>query len=229
MDSSTYPDSSFLVSLVCEDTKSEDARGFMSRASEPLLFTPLHRVESRNALRNAAGRGDITEADRRVAFRQIEADLREGVLVHLPVNWTDVFRRADELSEKHAGTDGQRTVDLLHVAIALESSAKTFLSFDTRQRRLAKAAGLKVSLEFCHTATPAAGRRNPAPAARPAAYGFKAATFSVITASAFASDRASAGLLTGGFGLTFQNAPANRGHSPRISWARALSVASRWR
>jgi hypothetical protein len=32
----------------------------------------------------------------------------------------------------------------LHVALALESGAKIFLSFDARQRKLAKAAGLKV-------------------------------------------------------------------------------------
>jgi predicted nucleic acid-binding protein len=48
------------------------------------------------------------------------------------------------LSEKHAATEGQRTIDLLHVALALEAGAKTFLSFDQRQRKLAKAAGLKV-------------------------------------------------------------------------------------
>ena len=46
--------------------------------------------------------------------------------------------------EKHAATEGQRTIDLLHVALAFECGAKTFLSFDTRQRKLAKAAGLKV-------------------------------------------------------------------------------------
>ena len=144
MDSRTYPDSSFLVSLVCEDAKSKDARTHMARAAEPLIFTPLHRLECRNALRNAAGRGDISEQNRRTAFLQIEEDLRDGMIVHSPVNWTDAFRRADELSESHAAAEGQRTIDLLHVAIALECGAKTFLSFDKRQRRLAKAAGLKV-------------------------------------------------------------------------------------
>ncbi len=86
----------------------------------------------------------MTAPDCRQAFRQIDEDLRDGLLVHTPVGWTDVFRRADELSEKHAATEGQRTIDLLHVALALESGAKTFLSFDARQRKLAKAAGLKV-------------------------------------------------------------------------------------
>lgn len=144
MAATAYPDSSFLVSLVCKDTNSAGALAYMARAKEPLVFTPLHRIEARNALRNIAGRREISEPDRRAAFLQIDEDVRDGLLVPTPVNWTDVFRRADELSEKHAAADGQRTIDLLHVAIALESSAQIFLSFDKRQRRLAKAAGLKV-------------------------------------------------------------------------------------
>jgi predicted nucleic acid-binding protein len=144
METTAYPDSSFLVSLVARDTRSDEAASYMARTAEVLHFTPLHRIEARNALRNAVGRGDITASEQRTAFRQIDDDLRDGVLVHTPVGWTDVFRRADELSEKHAATEGQRTIDLLHVALALECGAKTFLSFDQRQRKLAKAAGLKV-------------------------------------------------------------------------------------
>jgi predicted nucleic acid-binding protein len=144
MAATSYPDSSFLVSLISNDNRSADAAAYMARTAEPLLFTPLHRIEARNALRNAAGRGEITASEQRAAFHRIDEDLREGLLIHSPVGWTDVFRRADELSEKHAATEGQRTIDLLHVALALESGAKTFLSFDARQRKLAKAAGLKV-------------------------------------------------------------------------------------
>lgn len=144
MESSAYPDSSFLVSLVCNDSNSAEASAYMGRTAEPLLFTPLHRIEARNALRNAAARGLITESNRRGAFRQMDEDLRDGLLVQTPVEWTDVLRRAEELSKKHAATDGQRTIDLLHVAFALECGAKIFLSFDHRQRSLAKAAGLKV-------------------------------------------------------------------------------------
>ena len=144
MEATAYPDSSFVVSLVCRDTHSDEAAGCMERTAQALLFTPLHRIEARNALRNATGRGEITAPEQRAAFRQIDDDLHDGLLVHTPVGWTDAFRRADELSEKHAATEGQRTIDLLHVAIALECGAKIFLSFDRRQRKLAKAAGLKV-------------------------------------------------------------------------------------
>jgi predicted nucleic acid-binding protein len=144
MEPGLYADSSFIVSLVCKDANSADACAYMARIAESLPLTPLHRIESRNALRNAASRGEVTETDCRSAIRRIDADLREGLLVHTAINWVEVFRRADELSEKHAAKDGQRTIDLLHVAIALECGAKTFLSYDRRQRNLAKAAGLKV-------------------------------------------------------------------------------------
>jgi predicted nucleic acid-binding protein len=60
------------------------------------------------------------------------------------IAWSDICRRADELSEKYSAKHGQRAIDLLHVASALESGAKIFLSFDQRQRGLAKAAGLQV-------------------------------------------------------------------------------------
>jgi predicted nucleic acid-binding protein len=139
-----YADSSFLFSLVAKDSWTGEATSYMVRAAFPLLFTPLHRIELRNALHNATGRGEITEEVCRGAFALIEEDLHEGVLVHAPIEWTNVFRRADELSAKHAGREGQRTIDLLHVAIAIERDAKIFVSFDRRQKKLALAAGLKV-------------------------------------------------------------------------------------
>lgn len=116
----------------------------MVQTREPLIFTPLHRIEVRNALRKAAGRAEISESECRAGFRLIEDDLREGLFLHTAANWTNVFRRADDLSETYAGRQGQRTVDLLHVALALEGVAAIFLTFDQRQRRLALAAGLRV-------------------------------------------------------------------------------------
>jgi predicted nucleic acid-binding protein len=145
MAAEAYADSSFLVSLYRADGGHEKASAFMARAALPLAFTPLHRIEVRNALRNAAAAGDMTFAEQRTAFRQIEEDLREGLLIPTPVDWTELLKKADLLSEKHAAAAGQRTIDLLHVAAALELSASLFLSFDVRQRRLVKAAGLEAA------------------------------------------------------------------------------------
>ncbi len=109
-----------------------------------LYFTPLQRLELRNALRNAVGWQQMTAAACRAAFRQIDEDLRDQLLIHTPVDWLNAFRRAEALSEEYAVDQRQRAIDLLHVAIALECGAKIFLSFDKRQRRLAQVAGLKV-------------------------------------------------------------------------------------
>lgn len=144
MEADAYPDSSFLVALHRADKHHELAHSFLARAALSLAFTPLHRIEVRNALRNAVAAEDMTSAECRVAFNQIEEDLRDRILIHTAIEWTNIFRRTDELSEKFASREGQRTIDLLHIAIALELRATTFLSFDNRQRKLATAAGLKV-------------------------------------------------------------------------------------
>ena len=139
-----YADSSFLVSLYRRDDNQDAANAFMERHTPALSFSPLNRIELRNALRNAASFGHLTEADLRAAFRRMDLDLNEGILTHLPVDWMRIFSVAEEVSDKHSAREGQRTIDLLHVAIALEAGAKTFLSFDHRQRRLAQSVGLRV-------------------------------------------------------------------------------------
>ena len=144
MSSAFYPDSGFLVSLVCNDTNSSEACSIMGKLMKPLVFTALHRIEVRNALRNISARCLIDQDDRKAAFRRIEEDLKEGLLINAPIDWANVLRKADELSDTHSSKDGHRTIDLLHVAIAFECGATTFLTFDKRQRGLAKAVGLKV-------------------------------------------------------------------------------------
>lgn len=95
MDVPAYPGTSFLVSLHRPDTHHTAARLFLGRAGTIVIFTPLHRLEVRNALRNAVALEQMTPADCRLAFRQVDEDLRDGLLVHTPVAWTDAFRRAD--------------------------------------------------------------------------------------------------------------------------------------
>lgn len=140
----SYADSSFLLSLHCDDVNAEQARQFMARNPGALEFNPLHRLEVRNGLRLRVYRGSMTRAERAAALRQIEEDLADGILVHVPLPWTDAFRQAEQLSAAHAERIGSRAADTLHVAAALLAKARRFLSFDKRQRELAKAAGLKV-------------------------------------------------------------------------------------
>jgi predicted nucleic acid-binding protein len=89
-------------------------------------------------------RTELSQAGRAAALRQIEEDLADGVLVHVPLPWTDALRKAEQLSAAHAEQIGSRSTDTLHVAAAMLVGTRRFLSFDKRQRELAKAAGLEV-------------------------------------------------------------------------------------
>jgi predicted nucleic acid-binding protein len=58
----------------------------------------------------------------------------------LPEN---AFELCADLARRYGPKLGMRTLDTLHVACALELKAERFWTFDERQAKLAKAAGLK--------------------------------------------------------------------------------------
>jgi len=140
----TYADTSFLVRLYLTQSDSQKALAFMRDFRDPLPFTPLHRHELRNALRLAVFRKEIEAERRTAAFLDIESDLEDGILAHVPIPWTNAFREAEQLGNDHTEMMGVRSVDLIHVGIAQTLGMKQFLTFDTRQAELAKAAGFKV-------------------------------------------------------------------------------------
>jgi predicted nucleic acid-binding protein len=139
-----YADTSFLARAYTPHADSHKALAWLQHAREPLPFTPLHRHELRNAIRLRVFRGEITPAQRKLAFHEIESDLANSILAHTPVPWTDAFRESEDLAAKHTEDLGVRSFDLLHVGLALALNATDFLTFDARQAALAKAAGLKV-------------------------------------------------------------------------------------
>jgi predicted nucleic acid-binding protein len=73
----------------------------------------------------------------------IDDDLQRGRLARPVIDLGAAFRRAEELSRKHASKTLARTLDVLHVAALIEIGCKTLVSGDERQITLAKAAGLR--------------------------------------------------------------------------------------
>lgn len=140
----TYADTSFLVRIYLTQSDSQKALAFMGAFRDPLPLTPLHRHELRNALRLAVFRKEIDAERRKTAFQDIDSDLDDGILTHVPIPWTETFREAERLGASHTETMGVRGMDLLHVGLAIALGASTFLTFATRQATLAKTAGLKV-------------------------------------------------------------------------------------
>ena len=140
-----YADTTFLARIYAPHSDSTKALGWMQRARDAIPFTPLHRHELRTALRLRVFRSEITVEERKQAFAEIESDLAEGILAPIQIPWTDTFREAETLAENYVEKLGIRSVDLLHVGLARVLKATDFLTFDSRQAQLAKAAGFKVT------------------------------------------------------------------------------------
>jgi predicted nucleic acid-binding protein len=138
-----YADSSFLVSIYIEDVHSQ-AADVLLRTKPSIFLTPLHLAEWAHAVAQQIFRRQISA----VAAQQIETDFEEdrqaGLWNQLPMPEGSLELCA-ELARRHGAKLGVRTLDSLHVACALELKAERFWTFDERQAKLAKAAGLKTN------------------------------------------------------------------------------------
>jgi predicted nucleic acid-binding protein len=137
-----YPDTSVLVSAYVPEAHSTAAERVMGDFASSLVLCPLHELEFTNALELAVFRRKMTPAEALAVWRDFEGDLGHWALHPLPV---DVFARATRLARRHTARYGARSLDVLHVAIAIALEAEVLLTFDKRQRRLAKAEKLRVA------------------------------------------------------------------------------------
>lgn len=134
-------DTSFLVSLYISDRHSSEAQRLI--ALQPVLWlTPLHRAEWAHAVEQHVFRRQLLDSEARRASADFEGDRAAGLWaeVDLPQR---AFEVCSELGRRHGARLGNRTLDSLHVACALELRAERFWTFDQRQRKLAAAEGLK--------------------------------------------------------------------------------------
>lgn len=145
-----YPDASFLCGIYRRQDNSPAAAAHFKAMPEALHVSSLLLFEFRQALRFQVWlhvqnpRKGFTQAECDTALADLQSDLDSGVTVIVPADWSDVHHLAEKLSAIHTSTRGQRAFDLLHIATALHLEARDFLSFDDRQRELAKREGLKV-------------------------------------------------------------------------------------
>lgn len=139
----TYFDSSALVKLYVTEEHSARARREAQMLAQ-LPCTWLHLLEVGNALRVLAGRKLLTADETRRLLAQMETDRQARRLADVTLDWPKVFQDALQLSQAHASKLLCRSLDILHVATAVELGCARFLSSDERQLALAKAAGLKI-------------------------------------------------------------------------------------
>jgi len=140
---SVYADSSFYVSIYVDDSHTKTAIQRLSRRPRVWL-TPFHSAELAHAIAQQVFQRRLTQdrADR--AYRNFELDRDAGMweIASFP---DAAFGTAIDMARVHVAKLGTRTLDSLHVAAALELKAEQFWTFDERQAKLAKAAGLKVT------------------------------------------------------------------------------------
>jgi len=140
---SVYADTSVFVSFYINDSHSAEVRKGMATYPD-LRFTPLHRAEWTHAIEQHVFRGFLSTDGARKIYDHFAIDSRNNLWVEAEIP-RRVFELTVELARRHAARIGTRTLDTLHVACALELKAKTFWTFDERQRKLAKAVGLKTA------------------------------------------------------------------------------------
>jgi len=139
-------DTSFLFSLYGNDGNTPRAVAWVKSLRTPLTLSALNEFELGNALRFAEFRKGIDPGEAALCWAHFEADCAGGRLTISICNLADVVDEAKRLSATHTLCGGHRGFDILHVACALRIKATHFLTFDTNQKRLAQAEGLKVQL-----------------------------------------------------------------------------------
>lgn len=137
-----YFDTSALVALYVSEAHSRLARR-EAQAAGQIPFTSLHDLELGNALQLLRGRDLIDGRQLQQLSNHVAEDRDAGRLVETPLDLHRVFTRARELSAAHSARVLCRSLDVLHVASALELGSRRFISGDDRQLLLAKALDLE--------------------------------------------------------------------------------------
>jgi predicted nucleic acid-binding protein len=141
-----YADTSWWLGYKCRrDTRHAAALSFFDRhRGAQVVWTPWQRVEVFNGFCQAERAGLLAKGESRQVIRLVEQEVRIGYWPHVEFDWTDAVRTAGELRAEHSLNSFIRSMDLFHVAIAIEVGADALLSFDSGQIALSKASGLAV-------------------------------------------------------------------------------------
>lgn len=141
-----YADTSWWLGYKCQrDTHHSAALSLFEREPDAeVLWTPWQRVEVFNGFCQAERAGLLAKGESRQIIRLLEQEIRLGYWPHVEFDWTDAVRTAGELRAEHSLKMVIRSMDLFHVAIAIEVGADALLSFDMDQSALAEATGLNL-------------------------------------------------------------------------------------
>lgn len=140
-----YFDTSIISRWYVLESSSVEALAARARFRPPVPLTPVHRLELTAAWHAKVHRKEVPLEAIRAALDDLEADVASGVVVTPRLDLATAFGHAERLARRHGATIGARSLDVLHVALALEIGEAAFVTADRRQASLAAACGLRVN------------------------------------------------------------------------------------
>ena len=138
-----YYDTGALLPLYVQEVFSEPVTALVESRREAIPFNLFQQLEMDTAVRLKLFRGEIDRARSRAVIAVRDGDVRAGRLVLRPVDWMRAMEEARRLGAQATGRWGCRTLDLLHVAVAVQWQCAAFVTADARQLKAARSAGLE--------------------------------------------------------------------------------------
>ena len=138
-----YLDTSALVKLYVLEAGSEFVQSCLSEQDDPLPVWELQEAELANALHLKVFRNEWTDAEAELQIEHFHSRKQRGLYVFPEIDRVELIREFHRLSRETPRT-GCRTMDIFHVACALPIPSCRFLTFDGRQGKLARMAGLEM-------------------------------------------------------------------------------------
>ena len=139
-----YFDTGVLLKLFVAESNSPQVIALAASLGQPLIFSDFQHAELIVALHCKVGRKEISAADAAAVEARISREVKLGILVRHEPTWKRIFSRTIRLAQRHGSKTLCRTLDAIHVSIALASGVTQFATLDHRQATLAKLAGLVV-------------------------------------------------------------------------------------
>lgn len=140
-----YFDTSALIKLYYPEAESETLAAWIGENNIAISVSLFHEVELLNAFALKLFRNEITQNQFEMLVDCLAQDKIYGVLAGLDLNFSDVLLSAADLSRRHTGALGCRSLDIIHVASAIEGKFEYFLSYDHRQNALVENSGLEMA------------------------------------------------------------------------------------
>ena len=139
-----YADPSALLKLYLKEPESKAMTAWRAKIRAPLLITHHGRLEVINGIGLAAYRGLVNQAVHDAALAALDDDFAKGWYRQADLLWRATLKTASDISREFTRAIGCRSLDVLHVASALELGMRVFVTFDARQKQLARAVKLKL-------------------------------------------------------------------------------------